>query len=368
MPQQRESMLLSRSISEQDAVNGAYRKDSSAMSDSKSLGLEEVGALVHRVLLANGANEETAKVLAGVITLVERDGPRSHGLALLPSYATSISASWADGQADPSIEVRAAAALHIDGANGYAQIALHRCRDQAVEMARHNGCVVMAFRNVHHIAPLGPDVEPFAEQGLCALAFVNSAALLVPWQGKTAAFGTNPMAFACPRPSGPPIVWDQASSVFSFASIGEAASRSAELDEVAGLDADGVPTRDPAKIRKSKRLLPFAKHKGTGIALMVEILAAALTGASLAVRDRPANEPASASKDCGQLVILINPDLVGGQDFALRLTPLLDALADNGTARIPGDGRLARRAQSQASGVEVDASLLSKIEDLAPPA
>jgi delta1-piperideine-2-carboxylate reductase len=338
------------------------------MAEVMTLSLEEIGSLAQRVLLASGANDETAQVLTDLIRLVERDGPRSHGLAMLPSYATSIRDGWANGQAEPRVDVRGGAALHVDGANGYAQVALRRSRDHAVEMARHSGCAVLAFRNVHHIGPLGPDVEPFAEQGLCALAFVNSAALLVPWQGETAAFGTNPMAFACPRPSGPPIVWDQASSIFSIASIGQARAQGSELEEAAGLDANGVPSRDPSIIYETKKLLPFAKHKGSAIALMVEVLAAALTGGSLAVRDRPANEPRSASKDCGQLVILIDPDLVGGHDFALRLAPLLEALADNGTARIPGDGRLTRRAQSLTSGVEVNASLLVEIEGLTPPA
>ena len=338
------------------------------MSGSKILSLEEIDELAVRVLLANGANEETAQVLADVITTTERDGPRSHGLNMLPSYAASISGGWADGQAIPIVEARAAAVLHVDGANGYAQIALRCCRDQAAEMARRNGCAVLALRNVHHIGPLGPDVEPFAEQGLCALAFVNSTALLVPWQGEIAAFGTNPMAFACPRPNGPPIVWDQASSVFSLASINLVRSQGIELDEVAGLDADGVPTRDPAAILDSRRLLPFAKHKGAAIALMVEILAAALTGGSLAVKDRPDTEPRSASKDCGQLLIVLDPDLVRGEDFTERLRPLLNVLADNSAARIPGDGRLARRAQALASGVEVDGSLLVEIESLAASA
>lgn len=338
------------------------------MAKTKRLSLEEIGSLAHRVLLTSGASEETAQVLAKLLVSVERDGPRSHGLNMLPSYAMSISNGWSDGQAVPKVEMRGAAALHVDGANGYAQIALQRCSEQAVDMARHTGCAVVALRNVHHIGPLGPDVEPFADQGLCALAFVNSAALLVPWQGDTAAFGTNPMAFASPRPGGPPIVWDQASSVFSMGSISEARRQGVELDEVAGLDADGALTSDPSAIHDTKRLLPFAKHKGSAIALMVEVLAAALPGGSLAVRDRPADEPRSASKDCGQLVILIDPDLVGGQDFVLRLTPLLDALADNGAARVPGDGRLARRAQSLASGVEVDTELLAEIESLTPTA
>jgi delta1-piperideine-2-carboxylate reductase len=334
------------------------------MDDTTILDLKEIDTLVRRVLLASGANAETAEVIAEVIMSAERDGPKSHGLAGLPSYAMSIRDGWADGCADPYIEVRAASAIHVDGANGYAQIAMRRIRSQAVEMARLNGCAVLALRNIHHIGPLGPDIEPFADQGLCALAFVNSAALLVPWQGDTAAFGTNPMAFACPRPDGSPIVWDQASSVFSFASIGQTRAQGETLSDVAGLDLDGVPTRDPAKILDARRLLPFAQHKGTAIALMVEILAAALTGGTLGVQERPDDEPKSASKDCGQLVIVLDPDLIGGHSFAESILPLLEALSDNGASRIPGDGRLARRAHAEAAGVDVDAGLLRKIEDL----
>ena len=334
------------------------------MEEITILKLAEIDALVRRVLLASGANAETSEVIADVIVAAERDGPKSHGLAGLPNYAMSIRDGWADGCADPYVDIRAASAIHVNGANGYAQIAMRRIRNQAVEMARLNGCAVLALRNIHHIGPLGPDIEPFANQGLCALTFVNSAALLVPWLGDVAAFGTNPMAFACPRPNDPPIVWDQASSVFSFASIGQAKAQDEKLSEVAGLDWDGVPTSDPTKILNSRRLLPFAQHKGTAIALMVEILAAALTGGSLGVRQRPGNEPRSVSKDCGQLVIVLDPDLIGGHNFAESILPLLEALSDNGTSRIPGDGRLERRSRAKASGVTVDANLLQKIEDL----
>ena len=334
------------------------------MAETKILKLAEIDVLVRRVLLANGANAETAEVIADVIVAAERDGPKSHGLTGLPNYAMSIRDGWADGCANPYVDIRAASAIHVNGANGYAQIALQRIRNQAVKMARLNGCAVLALRNIHHIGPLGPDIEPFANQGLCAITFVNSAALLVPWLGDVAAFGTNPMAFACPRPNGQPIVWDQASSVFSLAGIRQAKTQGENLNEVAGLDLDGVPTCDPTKILNARRLLPFAQHKGTAIALMVEILAAAVTGGSLGVRERPGNEPRSASKDCGQLVIVLDPDLIGGHSFAESIVPLLDTLSDNGASRIPGDGRLARRARAEELGVNVDVNLLQKIEGL----
>ena len=334
------------------------------MTESRILGLEEIGEIVKHTLLTNGANEETSQVLANVIMSAERDGHTSHGFKQLPSYVSSIREGWANGQAVPIVESPTAAILRVDGGNGYAQIALQRVCNQAMEMARLSGCVVIALRNVHHIGPLGPDIEPYAEQGFCALTFVNTLALMVPWQGEVAAFGTNPMAFACPRLNGPPIVWDQATSVMSKGKIAEIHSNDEKLDEAAGLDTDGVPSRDPETILKSQRLLPFAKHKGSAIALMVEVLAAAMTGGSLAVRERPSDEPEAVSKDCGQLMIIIDPDIVSGKEFAENLIPLLDVLNDNGTARIPGDGRLTHRGQTLASGVEVSTSLLADIEEL----
>ena len=193
------------------------------MTESRILGLEEIGEIVKHTLLTNGANEETSQVLANVIMSAERDGHTSHGFKQLPSYVSSI-----------RVESPTAAILRVDGGNGYAQIARQRVCNQAMEMARLSGCVVIALRNVHHIGPLGPDIEPYAEQGFCALTFVNTLALMVPWQGEVAAFGTNPMAFACPRLNGPPIVWDQATSVMSKGKIAEIHSNDEKLEEAAG--------------------------------------------------------------------------------------------------------------------------------------
>lgn len=329
------------------------------------LSLAEVEDLAGRVFLANGVSEATAAILAGIIASAERDGPRSHGLAMLPRYVSSLRCGWIDGRSEPSWSEPAPGLLRADGANGFAQAVIHRGRERLAAMARAQGIASLGLRNAHHIGPLRADVEPLAEQGLIAIAMSNSRPFLVPWQGTRSIFGTNPMAFACPREAPPPLVWDQASSVMAISDVRLAAAEGRALDEPAGLDPGGAPSRDPAAVLDSSRLLPFGRHKGAAIALMVEILAGALGGGNLAIENRGADVPGALSSNAGQLLIAIDPALAHGPGFAGRIAALLAAYEDNGEARIPGDGRLGRRAQAERDGIAVEQGLLDRIEALA---
>ncbi len=340
-------------------------QDNQDASQNIVLSLGEVAALAERIFLACDTSPENAAALIEIIVTAERDGLRSHGLAMLPSYASNLRSGWADGRAVPRWEQTAPGAIQVDGRNGFAQPALKLCSAALVDLARENGIALLAIRDTHHIAALRPDIEPLADQGLVALTMVNARPFMVPWGGERAIFGTNPMAFAAPRPDGPPIVWDQASSVMAISEVRDAAVHGQRLSEPAGLDAAGQPTDDPRVIMQTEQVMPFAKHKGTAIALMVEILAGALTGACLGVEDRSRDFPGAASGKDGQLIIAIDPDRLQGRDFAARMAPLVAAFEDNGQARIPGDGRFARRARTEAEGVRVEPALLARLETLA---
>ncbi len=328
------------------------------------LTLTEVEELARRVFLANGVSGETAAILSGIIASAERDGPRSHGLAMLPRYVSSLRCGWIDGASLPSWSRPAPGILRAEGANGFAQAVIYRGRERLAGLAREQGIASLTVRNAHHIGPLRADVEPLAEQGLIAIAMSNSRPFLVPWQAARSIFGTNPMAFACPRDGAPPLVWDQASSVMAISDIRLAAAEGRQLEEPAGLGPDGVPSRDPEAVLESSRLLPFGRHKGASIALMVEILAGALGGGNLAVEDRSAEVQGAMSSNAGQLLIAIDPDRAHGPGFAGRIAVLLAAFEDNGEARIPGDGRLSRRAKAEREGVAVDRDLLDRVRAL----
>lgn len=334
------------------------------MAQSVTLGLGEVENLARRVFTALDFEASEAAILADTIVRAERDGPRSHGLFMLPAYVSSVRSGWADARGVPALQRPRAGRLEADGGNNFAQLSIARYRDDLIAAARELGVASLSIRNSHHIAALRGDVEPFAARGLVAIMFVASRPWLAPWRGRRRVFGTNPMAFACPRPDGPPIVWDMASSAVALTDLRLAASQGHAAPADAILDARGNPTTDPRAIESGGMLLPFGGHKGMAIALMVEILAAALTGGNLALEDQSAATPGAMSARGGQLILVLDPAGAGGASFGRRVAMLVSAIEGNGAARVPGDGRLARRAVAERDGVALDAALLERLNKL----
>jgi delta1-piperideine-2-carboxylate reductase len=209
------------------------------------------------------------------------------------------------------------------------------------------------IRDSHHFAALWPDIEPFAEAGFVALAAVNGRARMVVWDGKRKILSTNPMAFACPRQGRLPLVWDQASSVTAHGEVLLAAAHGDALPAGAGLDAEGMPTTDPSAVRDGGSLLPFARHKGSSIALMIEILAAALTSGSFGFEDHSAAYPGAQTSKNGQTVILIDPTRVPGNRYFERIEGLFTTIAESGVKRLPAERRYQRREQALRDGIAV---------------
>lgn len=327
-----------------------------------TLSLAEVRALAKSVLLSVGMDEGGSDVLADIVTCSERDGPRSHGLRMLPVYAQSFTSGYANAAAVPLVERIAPAVLRGDADNGYYQIAAAAARDDLIALARENGLAAFACANCHHLGGLRFDTEPLAEAGLLALAVINSLSMVVPQGGVRPVFGTNPMSFACPRPGGAPVVWDQASSMVALMDIRMAAAEGHDLSHPAGLDAQGAPSTDPNAILDSRALLPFGDHKGAAIAFMVEVLGAALAGGTLSVDNAERTSFEALNIKGGATLIAIDPSRFGNAAFGDYITRICAEIEGNGDARVPGDGRLKKRVTATANGVSVSTELLAQLK------
>jgi len=233
----------------------------------------ELQSLVEQVLVRHGVTAVRAPLLAATIVAAERDGSRSHGLQRLAGYLSSLLSGWVDGAAEPVVYEAGAGVLKVDARNGFAQVALVEAAPRLRTMAAGLGSAIMTTANGHHFAALWPDIEPLAAEGYIALTMVNTRARMVVWQGTRKVLGTNPMAFACPRKSGPPVVWDQASSVMSQGDVLLASAAKRLLPEGVGVDDDGKATTDPDAVLRDGALLPFGGVKGGSLAFMIEILA-----------------------------------------------------------------------------------------------
>ncbi|MCE4052694.1 Ldh family oxidoreductase [Pseudomonas sp. Au-Pse12] len=329
------------------------------------LSLPALVQLLETIFQRHGCRAEVARCLAENCAGAERDGAHSHGVFRIPGYVSTLASGWVDGQAVPRVEDVAAAFVRVDAANGFAQPALAAARELLVSKARNAGIALLAIRNSHHFAALWPDVEPFAEEGLVALSVVNSMTCVVPHGADRPLFGTNPIAFAAPQAQGQPIVFDLATSAIAHGDVQIAARKGERLPLGIGVDSLGQPTQDPKAILEGGALLPFGGHKGSALSMMVELLAAALTGGNFSFEFDWSNHPGAKTPWTGQLLIVIDPSKGAGQSFAERSQELVRQMHAVGLKRLPGDRRHQQRDRSQQQGIAIAAEQLQQLRALA---
>ena len=228
-------------------------------------------------------------------------------------------------------------------------------------MARHTGIACAAIIRSHHCGAAGHPVERLAEQGLVAMMFANTPAAIAPWGGATAVFGTNPIAFACPLTGRPPLVVDLALSKVARGNILAAKQKGEQIPPGWALDANGKPTTDP-DAALAGTMLPLGDAKGTPLALMVELLAAGLTGANFADEASSFLDDKGPPPGTGQLIIAFDPAAFGGS--AAHVATLIGAIETQPGTRLPGSRRLASRHEAAAEGIAVGDALIAEIEAL----
>jgi delta1-piperideine-2-carboxylate reductase len=155
-----------------------------------TLSLDEAHALVARILETNGCSPRNAAIIATTVIAAERDGATSHGLFRMPGYVATLKSGWLDGRAVPKVHDAGPGLVAVDANNGFAQVALADGRDLVAAKARTQGIAAIAIRNSHHFAALWVDVEPFAADGLVAMAFGNGRHRVVPFGGRKKLSGT----------------------------------------------------------------------------------------------------------------------------------------------------------------------------------
>jgi delta1-piperideine-2-carboxylate reductase len=326
---------------------------------------DDLLALLQAIFFRHGCSESVAKLLAANMAGAERDGAHSHGVFRIKGNLGSLDSGWLDGKAVPVLEDVAPAVLRADGRNGFSLPVLAMAAAPLMDKARTNGIAMLSVRKAHHFSAVWPDIEPFAREGFIALAMVNSMANVVPHGGRRRLYGTNPLGFAAPRDGHDPLVFDQSSSAISNGDVQIAAREGRALPPGYGIDGAGNPTTDPKAVLEGGALLPFGGHKGSSIAMMMEIMGAALAGSDYSFEIDWSNHPGAATPHGGQTYILIDPNRGAVNSFADRIEVLIDAIHAAGQARLPADRRYANRRDSLANGIPLDDDVLAEIRRLA---
>jgi (2R)-3-sulfolactate dehydrogenase (NADP+) len=320
-------------------------------------------ALVMETLARCRTSGPNAHHVADALVAAELAGQAGHGLRRVPSYAGQALTGKVDGFAEPRAGQTRPGALAVDAAHGFAYPALALALEWLPGAALAQGVAVAGVRRSHHAGVAGWFVERLAERGLVALMFANTPAAIAPWGGNRPLFGTNPVAFAAPVPGARPMVVDLSLSTVARGRIMAAAQRGEPIPEGWATDERGRPTTD-ARAALTGTMQPAGGAKGAALALMVEVLAAGLTGATLAADAGSFFDAEGAPPGTGQLLLAVDPGALGGAEAAARIGALAAAFEGNGDARLPGRRRQEVAGRVRAEGIAVDGALMAEIEAL----
>ena len=335
------------------------------MSDSIVLTLAEADSLAREVLEAWGLASDHAAAVAATMVAGERDGCTSHGLYRLLVAAASVEKGVVTPDAVPEVSEPAPALVRVDGKGGFAQLPFAKGLPLLVEKARAKGIAAMALNNVVHFAALWPEVEALANEGLVALAFTPNHAWVAPAGGTRPVFGTNPIAFAWPRPGREPFVFDFATTVIARGDIELHRRAGKPVPDDWGYDAEGNPTTD-AKAVLDGAMRTFGGHKGSALAAMVELIAGPLIGDMTSAQSIAADAGRKGSPLGGELIIVLDPAGFLGdrvEEYLTQGEAMFAAIEGQG-ARLPGSRRLAARRQTREQGLAIPAAFHAEILEL----
>lgn len=327
------------------------------------ISLVEAETLVAGVFEANGVLPDTARSVAHALVQAEAAGQYGHGLRRVPVYIGQARTGKVDGKARVSSLQPKPAVLTIDAALGYAYPALDLAVEKLPAIARAQGIALGLVHRSHHAGVMALTVERYAEQGLVAIMFANAPASMAAWGGKKRLYGTNPIAFATPVAGTDPLVIDLALSTVAAGKIMAAKQQGQQIPADWAFDSDGQPTTDPDKALKGL-MAPSGGAKGAALALMVEVLAAGLTGSSFSYEASSFMAEDGPPPSVGQTLIVIDP-VAGTAAAAERIAELAGELASEDGVRLPGRRGQNARQRATAQGLEIDDAVIAAIRALA---
>ena len=327
-----------------------------------SFTLDKIFELAKKTLLANGCDDETASILSDLIMKAERDGSLSHGLFRLPAYVSGLKSGKINGKARPEVKKISPSVIKVLGNNCLAAVVLNKSIPELVKVAKENGVAVLAITNSHHMAAIWPETEMIAEQGLVAFACTSYKPAVAPAGATEPLFGTNPISFAWPRPGKTPVVYDMATASMAMGEVQVAKREGHKVPLGTGLNKDGKETTDPGEIVDGGVLLPFGGYKGSGIAMMVELLAGALVGDNFSFETAAKDNNDGGPPSGGEFILAISPEKISGSDWDKHADEFFNKMKSMEGVRLPGERRHINRLDKGPR--QINEELVNKIKSL----
>jgi LDH2 family malate/lactate/ureidoglycolate dehydrogenase len=343
------------------------------MADEGRYSVAAITAFTRDALLACGVPASDAELAAKQMTEADATGFDAHGIVRLGGYINWIKSGRVKAKADIKVLQRSASTALVDGDDGIGHLVMTYATNLAIELARETGVGWVGARSSNHAGAAGIYPEMCVEQGMVGIyAAVSTLNHMAPWGGAEALMGTNPIAIGVPAGKEAPVILDIATSVSSFGNIRQHLARNEPLEEGWVVHSKtGQPILDPKKVGEGV-LLPIGGHKGSGLALMIGLLAGVLNGAAFGRDVVDPSAPGNDPTNTGQFIIALDVSrFIPPDAFAAEMDRHLNDFRSSPTlpgfdkVRLPGEDRRKRRAERNAQGVALPAGLMKQLGDLA---
>ncbi|PAU78221.1 3-dehydro-L-gulonate 2-dehydrogenase [Halomonas salipaludis] len=326
---------------------------------------------VKRVLVKKGFDDDRAEECARLFAEASLDGVYSHGLNRVPRFVDYIVEGWVDIHAQPTLVGGLGAVEQYDGNLGPGNLNAKFSMDRAVTLARENGIGVVAIRNTNHWMRGGSYGWQAADAGCIGVCWTNTESCMPPWGSKDRRIGNNPMVLAVPRKEGH-LVLDMAMSQFSYGKLEVTRLKDELLPVDGGFDNEGNLTRVPAEIEASMRILPAGYWKGSGLAIMLDMMASLLSGGlSTSKVDKLKPAPHASGYGTSQIFIAFDPGKFsddywseGVVDELVRYLHDAEPAEGHGNVSYPGERTIQTRRDNLEKGVPVDDAIWKRVLEL----
>ncbi len=330
----------------------------------RAIPFEDVESRLAEVLRGLGFSDDRAEVCARLFAETTCDGVYSHGVNRFARFVAMVRNGSVDPAAEPKVVARFGAMERWDGQRGPGNLNAHAAMERAIALSREHGIGCVAMANTNHWMRGGTYGWQAADAGVIGMCWTNTMPNVPPWGGVEPAIGNNPLVIAVPRAKGH-VVLDMAMSQFSYGALESYRKRGEMLPVDGGFDAEGKLTRDPGAIEKSQRLLPVGFWKGSGLAVVLDMVAAmtSLGNATHAIANDPLKETGLS-----QMFVAIDPRALGD---AARMEQIADEVVESlhrsrpvetgKMVRYPGEKTLRLREENRRLGLPVEEAVWEEI-------
>ncbi|WP_458525958.1 Ldh family oxidoreductase [Onishia taeanensis] len=324
---------------------------------------EELFSLCRRVLMRHGFSEPHVEAVSDALVAAEMDGSRSHGLYRLLGFIDTLKNGAVVPDAEPVVEDAAPSVVKVDANGGFSPYAFRQSVPALVTKAKASGIAILAVNHCVHGTALWVEIERLTREGLVAIACNPTQSYMAPHGGRAPLLGTNPIAFGWPRLNADPYVFDFATSAIARGDIELYRRQGKEMPLGWGVGRDGNPTQEPGEVLDHGAMLPFGEHKGSALAIMIELIAGPLIGDMLSVESSEHDQGRGSLPYHGELIIAMDPARITGSaapQHMLRSERLFELVQQQG-ARLSSQRRYQARRRHHEQGVTLSRALYEDI-------